>query len=97
MSNKNKSKRPSTKISSSAESRKGVVKGRPTEEDVHVEGEEESKETVKAASAPTSAPVQKPADPPVAKQKVEEAPWSEWTWDEGSGQWYRARQRPDSM
>jgi len=95
MSIKNKSKRPSTKASSSDESRRKVVKGRPTKEDFDVEGEEESRETVKATSAPTSAPVQKPANPSVAKKKVEEAPWSEWTWDEGSGQWYRARQRPD--
>ncbi|PVH77079.1 hypothetical protein DL98DRAFT_517513 [Cadophora sp. DSE1049] len=95
MSNKNRSKKPSTKNQDVEQGRRRIVKDSPAKVEIVVEREEESRDTAKPTPAPTSTPVQKPADTPVAKPKVEEAPWSEWTWDDVSGQWYRARQGPE--
>ncbi|KAH7383579.1 hypothetical protein BKA64DRAFT_646762 [Cadophora sp. MPI-SDFR-AT-0126] len=91
MSNKNKSKKPSSKVLNADEGRRKLVKDSPAKEEIVVERKEESSSTLKPTPAPTSTPLQKPADAPIAKPKIEETPWSEWIWDDVSGQWYRAR------
>ncbi|KAK0103072.1 hypothetical protein ONS95_000751 [Cadophora gregata] len=95
MSNKNKSKKPNASSPDVDNGRRKVVKGSPAKEEIIGKREEEPRGTSKPVTATISTPVQKPRDTPVAKPKVEETPWSEWNWDEVSGQWYRARLGPD--
>ncbi|KAH7330420.1 hypothetical protein BKA65DRAFT_58743 [Rhexocercosporidium sp. MPI-PUGE-AT-0058] len=90
MSNKNRSKKSSTKIQHAEEVRRKIVKDSGRKVEVIVERKADASEcTSKPTLAPTS--VQKETDVSAAKPKVEGTPWSDWAWDDTSGRWWRAR------
>ncbi|KAL5313648.1 hypothetical protein ACEPPN_018069 [Leptodophora sp. 'Broadleaf-Isolate-01'] len=94
MSNKNKSKKSSTKSQHVEEVRRKVIKDDSTKVEVITKREAEVPEgTPKPAPAPT--PVQNQAEVPATKPKIEETAWSDWAWDDLSGRWWRARPATD--
>ncbi|KAG4430168.1 hypothetical protein IFR05_014344 [Cadophora sp. M221] len=90
MSNKNKSKKSSTKSQHAEEVRRKIVKNDSTKVEVIAERKSEVPEST-PKPAPASTPVQTRPEVPVAKPRIEESAWSDWAWDDLSGRWWRAR------
>ncbi len=85
MSNKNKSKKGTSKVQ--PEKREGK------ENEVVDAGPSKVKEITDEAtkSMPAPAPAPEPSQTPAQPQKAQSGPWSEWTWHSGLLMYYRGR------